>query len=52
VISDEIRESVSRALDRAGLPEPERPFEVVPPKQREHGDWQTNVALLLAKQVG
>jgi arginyl-tRNA synthetase len=52
VISDEIRESVSRALDRAGLPSPERAFEVVPPKQREHGDWQTNVALLLAKQVG
>jgi arginyl-tRNA synthetase len=35
-------------LDPAGLPEPE----LSRPKQKEHGDWATNIALVLAPQVG
>ena len=46
-----VREAVTRAdlgLDAAAMPEPE----ILSPKQREHGDFATNVALTLAKQVG
>ena len=39
-----------RALAQAGLPEREPAFER--PRQREHGDWATNLALTLAKPVG
>jgi arginyl-tRNA synthetase len=41
---------VRRALAAAGLPDREPTFER--PRQREHGDWATNVALTLAKPVG
>ncbi|MBW3606300.1 MAG: arginine--tRNA ligase [Actinobacteria bacterium] len=41
---------VRDALDRAGLPDRAPTFER--PRQREHGDWSTNVALTLAKPVG
>jgi arginyl-tRNA synthetase len=39
-----------QALADAGLPDREPVFER--PRQREHGDWATNVALTLAKPVG
>lgn len=38
------------ALERAGLPVRDVIFER--PRQREHGDWSTNVALTLAKPLG
>ena len=41
---------VRKALADAGLPDREPTFER--PRQREHGDWSTNVALTLAKPVG
>lgn len=41
---------VRDALGRAGLPDRVPTFER--PRQREHGDWSTNVALTLAKPVG
>lgn len=41
---------VRAALASAGLPEREPTFER--PRQREHGDWATNVALTLAGPVG
>ena len=41
---------VRQALADAGLPDREPQFER--PRQREHGDWATNVALTLAKPVG
>jgi arginyl-tRNA synthetase len=41
---------VREALADAGLPDREPAFER--PRQREHGDWSTNVALTLAKPVG
>jgi arginyl-tRNA synthetase len=41
---------VRDALARADLPDREPTFER--PRQREHGDWSTNVALTLAKAVG
>jgi arginyl-tRNA synthetase len=47
---DELAALVRSALERAGLPDREPKFER--PRQREHGDWATNVALTLAKPVG
>src|SRR5690349_391513 len=52
VIAADLIASVTTALGAAGLPVPEQGVEVTPAKSREHGDWQTNVALVLAKQVG
>ena len=52
VIADDLTASVAAALTAAGLPGPPRGIEVTPAKHRDHGDWQTNVALVLAKQVG
>ena len=46
-----VREAVTRAdlgLDAAAIPEPE----ILSPKQREHGDFATNVALALAGRAG
>ena len=47
---DQLTPMVRTALERAGLPERVPSFER--PRQREHGDWSTNVALTLAKPVG
>jgi arginyl-tRNA synthetase len=47
---DQLTELVRAALAAAGLPDVEPGFER--PRQREHGDWATNVALTLAKPVG
>ncbi len=52
VIADELTEAISTALEAADLPVPPRGVEVTPAKSREHGDWQTNAALTLAKVVG
>jgi arginyl-tRNA synthetase len=47
---DELGALVRAALTRAGLPDRSPTFER--PRQREHGDWSTNVALTLAKPLG
>ena len=47
---DQLAVAVSKALVDAGLPERTPTFER--PKNRDHGDWSTNVALTLAKPVG
>jgi arginyl-tRNA synthetase len=47
---DQLAPVVRDALARADLPDREPVFER--PRQREHGDWSTNVALTLAKPVG
>ena len=46
----ELATIVRQALADAGLPDREPTFER--PRQREHGDWATNVALTLSKPVG
>ena len=51
VIADEIAVSLAAALVAAGLPEPKK-LEVTPATSREHGDFQSSVALGLQKQVG
>ena len=48
-----LREAVAQAatelgLDVADLPEPE----LSRPRQKDHGDWATNVALVLAPKAG
>jgi arginyl-tRNA synthetase len=52
VIRDALQRTVREALDRAGLPEPAQGIALDVPKQRDHGDWSTNVALQLQKQTG
>ncbi len=52
MIADDLVSALAAALARADLPTPAGGVEVVPAKHRDHGDWQTNVALVLAKQVG
>ena len=47
---DQLAPLVRQALAAAGLPECDPAFER--PRQREHGDWATNVALTLSKPVG
>ena len=47
---EQLAQAVREALAAAGLPDREPAFER--PRQREHGDWATNVALTLAKPVG
>jgi arginyl-tRNA synthetase len=47
-----IREAVVRAGPELGVEEAPEEIEVTRPRQREHGDFATNVALALAKQAG
>ncbi|WP_108667638.1 arginine--tRNA ligase [Euzebya rosea] len=47
---EQLATAVAKALADAGLPERTPTFER--PKNRDHGDWSTNVALTLAKPVG
>ena len=47
-----IREAVVRAGPDLGVEEAPEEIEVTRPRQREHGDFATNVALALAKQAG
>jgi arginyl-tRNA synthetase len=51
MIRDALHTTLIQGLRAAGLPEPATIVLDVP-KQREHGDWSTPVALQLAKQVG
>ncbi len=48
--SPDLATAVRTALASAGLPDRDPAFER--PRQREHGDWSTNVAMTLAKSVG
>ena len=47
---EQLSTAVAKALADAGLPDRDPTFER--PKNRDHGDWSTNVALTLAKPVG
>ena len=51
MITDDLVAALRRALDAAGLPEPKK-LEVAATANREHGDFQSSVALGLQKQVG
>jgi arginyl-tRNA synthetase len=52
MIRDDLALAVRRALADAGLPQPPGGVVLELPKQRDHGDWATNVALTLRKEVG
>ncbi len=52
VIADDLASAVAAALRVAELPGPPSGIEIVPARNREHGDWQTNTALILATIVG
>jgi arginyl-tRNA synthetase len=52
MIRDALQQTVREAMHHAGLPEPPAGITFEVPKQRGHGDWSTNVALQLQKQVG
>ena len=52
MIRDDLRTALRRALETAGLPEPPDGVALEPARSREHGDWATNVALVLQKSVG
>ena len=52
MIRDDLALAVRRVLADAGLPEPPGGVKIDLPKQRDHGDWATPVALALAKAVG
>jgi arginyl-tRNA synthetase len=47
---DMLAAAVTAAMESAGLPERQPAFER--PRNREHGDWSTNVAMTLAKPLG
>jgi arginyl-tRNA synthetase len=49
---DQLITHLRRALAATGLPEPSGGIVLEPPKQPEHGDWTTNVALQVAKPAG
>lgn len=48
--TETLADAVRAALRAAGLPDRDPAFER--PRNREHGDWSTNVAMTLAKPVG
>jgi arginyl-tRNA synthetase len=52
MIREVLAEQVSRALTECGLPVPPGGVTLEPPKQRDHGDWSTNVALQVSKPAG
>jgi arginyl-tRNA synthetase len=52
MIRDEIVDALRAALAATGLPEPAGDLALETPKQREHGDWSSNVALRVAKPAG
>jgi arginyl-tRNA synthetase len=49
---DQLATHLRRALATVGVPEPPDGVTLDPPKQPEHGDWTTNVALQVAKPAG
>jgi arginyl-tRNA synthetase len=52
LIRDALQHTVREALRATGLPEPAAGITFEVPKQREHGDWSSNVALQLQKPTG
>ncbi|MDQ1511909.1 MAG: arginyl-tRNA synthetase [Actinomycetota bacterium] len=52
MIRDDLAHAVRRVLAELELPEPPSGIVLDPPRQRDHGDWATPVALGLAKIVG
>ena len=52
MIQDALRSALRQALVTAGLPEPRVGIVLDVPRDRDHGDWSTPVAMGLAKQVG
>jgi arginyl-tRNA synthetase len=52
MIQNALRDALREALAASGLPEPEAGIVLDVPKQREHGDWTTPVALALSRIVG
>ncbi len=52
VIRDHLIAALQAALDAVGFPAPRGGIELAPPKDAEHGDFTTNVALQLAKPLG
>ncbi|MGQ0802762.1 MAG: arginine--tRNA ligase [Actinomycetota bacterium] len=52
MIRDDIVQALRAALAATGLPEPDGDLALETPKQREHGDWSSNVALRVAKPAG
>jgi arginyl-tRNA synthetase len=51
MIRDDLRTALGRALASAGLPEPPGGVGLDPARNREHGDWASNVALQLKSVV-
>ncbi len=51
MIVDDLVAALRAALDAAGLPEPKK-LEVTPASNRDHGDFQSSVALGLQKRLG
>ncbi len=51
MIQTVLRNALREALATSGLPEPEAGIVLTVPKQREHGDWSTPVALALSRVV-
>jgi arginyl-tRNA synthetase len=52
MIQDLLRNALREALAACGLPAPSGGIVLDVPKQRDHGDWSSPVALSLAKPVG
>ena len=52
MIRDQLITAVHAALDACGFPAPSGGIELIPPKDTDHGDFTTNVALQLAKPLG
>ncbi len=52
MIRDQLLDHVRAALIEAGFEAPAGGVALDPPKDREHGDWATNVALQVAKPAG
>jgi arginyl-tRNA synthetase len=52
MIQNALRDALREALAASGLPEPEAGIVLDVPKQRDHGDWSSPVALALARVVG
>ena len=54
MVWNELRSGISAALEAAGLWTPERiaRLELVVPRDPAHGDWTTNLCMLIAKDAG
>jgi len=52
LIREQFLSALRAALAEAGFDEPADGIALDPPKQRDHGDWTTNVALQVAKPAG